>query len=162
MIKGSAWVFQDNIDTDMIYPARFMNTADAKEMGTHCMEDYDPEFIKKIHRGDIIVAGKNFGCGSSREHAPISIQAAGIDCVIAKSFARIFYRNAINTGLPILECSEAVDDCSPGDIFSIDYTTGKIVNETSGKSYQTIAFPEFIQKIMDKGGLISYISSERE
>lgn len=162
MIKGAAWMFQDNIDTDMIYPARFMNTADAAEMGTHCMEDYDPEFTKKIHKGDIIVAGKNFGCGSSREHAPISLRAAGIDCVIAKSFARIFYRNAINTGLPILECPVAVDDCSPGDEFSIDYTTGEIVNETLGKSYQTIAFPEFIQKIMDKGGLISYIDSGRE
>lgn len=162
MIKGAAWKFGDNIDTDLIYPAPFMNTAEAAEMAKHCMAGFDPAFVDNIHPGDLIVGGKNFGCGSSREHAPISIRAAGISCVIAKSFARIFYRNAINTGLPILECPEAVDDCFQGDIISVDYTTGVIVNETQGKTYQTPAFPPFIQKIMEHQGLIPYIDAKQE
>lgn len=161
MIYGKCWMFGDNIDTDMIYPAKYMNTADAAEMGKHCMEGFDPAFAAEISQGDVMVAGANFGCGSSREHAPISIRAAGISCVIAKDFARIFYRNAINTGLPIIECPAAVEDAAPGDVFRVDYTTGLVRNETQGKEYTIPPFPEFIQKIMDMGGLIPYIDSKK-
>lgn len=158
-ISGKVWKFGDNIDTDMIYPARFMNTADAAEMATHCMEDYDKSFISSIAPGDIIVGGKNYGCGSSREHAPIAIKAVGISCVIAKSFARIFYRNSFNVGLPIIECPEAAEEALQGHKISVDFATGVVVNETLGKTYRTEPFPEFIQKIIAAGGLIRYIDS---
>lgn len=157
--KGKVFKYNDNVDTDVIIPARYLNTADAKELALHCMEDIDTEFVKKAEPGDIMVAGWNFGCGSSREHAPLVIKTCQIGCVIAKSFARIFYRNAINIGLPILECPEAVDDISANDIISVNFDTGVIVNETTGKTYQAQAFPEFIQNIIRKGGLLASIAS---
>lgn len=160
-MEGKVWLFQDNIDTDLIYPAQFMNTAEPEVMATHCMGGLAPDFYKSIAAGDIFVGGSNFGCGSSREHAPIAIRAAGVSCVIARSFARIFYRNAINTGLPILECPELVDDVSEGDVLSVDLNTGVIENKTTGHSFQTIPFPAFIQEIIKNGGLISYISEGR-
>ncbi|MDR3258766.1 MAG: 3-isopropylmalate dehydratase small subunit [Fusobacteriaceae bacterium] len=160
MIKGKIWKFKDDIDTDVIYPARFMNTSDINIMGTHLMQDYDSDFINKIAIGDIVVAGKNFGCGSSREHAPLALRIAGISCVIAVSFARIFYRNSINTGLAIIECPEAVRESTEGDVMSVDIITGIITNETNGKIYNGQPFPEFIQEIISKGGLIPYIDSE--
>ncbi len=161
-ISGKVWKFGDNIDTDMIYPARFMNTSDAEEMGTHCMEDYDKSFITSIARGDVIVGGKNFGCGSSREHAPIAIKAVGISCVVAKSFARIFYRNSFNVGLPIVECPEAADDAQQGHELSVDFSTGEVINKTLGKTYKTEPFPEFIQNIIAAGGLMKAIDSARK
>lgn len=154
--KGRAWVFPDNIDTDVIIPARFLNTTDPKELAEHCMEDVFPGFSKKIQTGDIIVAGKNFGCGSSREHAPIAIKEAGISCVIAKSFARIFYRNAINIGLPIMESCEAVNGIKGGDELIIDTETGLIKNITSGEVFKAKPFPEFIDKIIKAGGLLNF------
>jgi len=154
--KGRAWVFPDNIDTDVIIPARFLNTTDPKELAEHCMEDVFPGFSKKIQAGDIIVAGKNFGCGSSREHAPIAIKEAGISCVIAKSFARIFYRNAINIGLPIMESCEAVNGIKAGDELIIDTETGLIKNITSGEVFKAKPFPEFIDKIIKAGGLLNF------
>ncbi len=157
MIKGRAWKFGDNIDTDLIIPARYLNTTDPEELAKHCMEDADPEFAKKVKKGDIIVAGKNFGCGSSREHAPISIKAAGVSCVIAESFARIFYRNAYNTGLLILECEEASKEAESGDEIRIDIEKGLIENLTKGKSYQIKPLPEFMKKILEDGGLIPHI-----
>ena len=157
MIKGRAWKFGDNIDTDLIIPARYLNTTDPEELAKHCMEDADPEFAKKVKKGDIIVAGKNFGCGSSREHAPISIKAAGVSCVIAESFARIFYRNAYNTGLLILECEEAAKEAESGDEIRIDIEKGLIENLTKGKSYQIKPLPEFMKKILEDGGLIPHI-----
>ena len=162
MIEGKAWVFGNDIDTDLIYPAPFMNTSDPAVMATHCMAGYDPELVTKIVAGDIFVGGKNFGCGSSREHAPIAIKASGVSCVIAASFARIFYRNAINSGLPILECPDAARDCREGDILEVDYTTGTIRNRTLGVEYKTPAFPPFIQEVIDKGGLIAYIDAGGE
>ena len=155
---GKVHKYGDNVDTDVIIPARHLNTSDHKELATHCMEDIDTEFVKKVKQGDIMVGGENFGCGSSREHAPIAIKASGIDCVIAKTFARIFYRNAINIGLPILECPEASEKIQDGDEVSIDFDSGVITNETKGETYQALPFPDFIKDIMAKGGLIAQIS----
>jgi len=154
---GKVHKFGADIDTDAIIPARYLNTFDPQELARHCMEDADPQFPDKVKSGDIIVAGKNFGCGSSREHAPIAIIGAGVSCVIAKSFARIFYRNAINTGLPILECSAAVDAIGEGDQVEVDLQSGRITNLTTREQYQAMPFPPFMQNIMDKGGLINYI-----
>lgn len=160
IIKGKAWKFKDNIDTDVIIPARYLNTSDPKELALHCMEDYDSEFVKKMNQGDIIVAGRNFGCGSSREHAPIALKAAGVSCIIAKSFARIFFRNAINIGLPIFESVEVVEQCSQGDILEADTVQGVIKNLTKDKVYKTNLLPEFIQKIIAVGGLREYVKEE--
>ncbi len=156
--KGRVHKFGDNVDTDVIIPARYLNTASHKELAAHCMEDIDAEFVNKVQAGDIMVAEKNFGCGSSREHAPIAIKASGISCVIASTFARIFYRNSINIGLPILECDEAAREISDGDVVSVDFNTGVITDETTGKTYQAEPFPEFIQNIIQKGGLIKSIT----
>ena len=155
--KGKVHKFGDNVDTDVIIPARYLNTASHKELAAHCMEDIDKEFVNKVAEGDIMVATKNFGCGSSREHAPIAIKASGISCVIASSFARIFYRNAINIGLPIIECPEAAEAINDGDTVSVDYNTGVITDETTGESFKGEPFPEFIQNIIAKGGLINSI-----
>lgn len=155
--KGLVHKFGDNVDTDVIIPARYLNTASHAELATHCMEDIDAEFVNKVNDGDIMVATKNFGCGSSREHAPIAIKASGISCVIASSFARIFYRNAINIGLPILECPEAAEAINAGDTVSVDFNTGVITDETTGQTFQGEPFPEFIQNIIAKGGLINSI-----
>ena len=152
--KGKVFKYPDNVDTDVIIPARYLNTSDAKELSLHCMEDIDAEFVKNVNSGDIIVAGLNFGCGSSREHAPLVIKTCGIGCVIAKSFARIFYRNAINIGLPILECDKAADEISANDEVSVNFDTGEIINLTTGKKYQAQPFPEFIQNIIKSGGLL--------
>lgn len=157
---GKVHKYGDNVDTDVIIPARHLNTSDHKELASHCMEDIDTEFVKKVKRGDIMVGGENFGCGSSREHAPIAIKASGIDCVIAKTFARIFYRNAINIGLPILECPEASEKIQDGDEVSIDFDSGVITNKTKGETYQALPFPDFIKDIMAKGGLIAQISGK--
>lgn len=158
-MKASGFVhkFGDNVDTDVIIPARYLNSPDAKELAQHCMEDIDKDFVKKVKEGDIIVAAENFGCGSSREHAPISIKASGISCVIASTFARIFYRNAINVGLPILECKEASEKIENGDKVEIDFDSGKITNVTKNETYQAEPFPEFIQNIINKGGLLNSI-----
>ena len=155
--KGTVHKFGDNVDTDVIIPARYLNTASHKELAAHCMEDIDAEFVNKVCEGDIMVAEKNFGCGSSREHAPIAIKASGISCVIASTFARIFYRNAINIGLPILECDEAAREIKEGDVVSVNFDTGVITDETTGKTYRAEPFPEFIQNIIKKGGLIKSI-----
>lgn len=160
IIKGKIWKFKDNIDTDVIIPARYLNTSDPKELALHCMEDYDSEFVKKISQGDIIVAGSNFGCGSSREHAPIALKVAGVSCIIAQSFARIFFRNAINIGLPIFESIEVVEQCSPGDTLEVDTVQGVIKNLTKDKVYKTNLLPEFIQKIIAVGGLGEYVKEE--
>ncbi|HTY13396.1 MAG TPA: 3-isopropylmalate dehydratase small subunit [Candidatus Omnitrophota bacterium] len=156
-MKGKAWKFGDNIDTDLIIPARYLNTHDPAELAKHCMEDADPNWIKKTGKGDFIVGGENFGCGSSREHAPIAIKAAGVSAVIAASFARIFYRNAINIGLPILESPEASKEIKEGDLVEVDLASGRILNLSTGKTYQAQPFPEFMQKIVDAGGLIPYL-----
>jgi 3-isopropylmalate/(R)-2-methylmalate dehydratase small subunit len=156
MIKGKIHKYGSNVDTDVIIPARYLNTSDPKELAAHCMEDIDADFVKKVKSGDIIVAEENFGCGSSREHAPIAIKASGISCVIAKTFARIFYRNALNIGLPILQCPEAVDAIHAGDEVEVDTVTGRITNLTTGKSFQAMPFPEFMQKLISAGGLIAY------
>ncbi|MGI5921270.1 MAG: 3-isopropylmalate dehydratase small subunit [Syntrophomonadaceae bacterium] len=157
---GEVYKFGSDIDTDAIIPARYLNTSDPAELARHCMEDADPQFPAKVKAGDIIVADKNFGCGSSREHAPIAIKAAGVSCVVAKSFARIFYRNAINIGLPILECSEAVDAINEGDKIEVDLESGKIKNLRTGAEYQATPFPEFMQAIMAQGGLINYVKEK--
>ncbi|NTU70925.1 MAG: 3-isopropylmalate dehydratase small subunit [Coriobacteriia bacterium] len=154
---GTAHKYGRDIDTDVIIPARYLNTSDPAELAKHCMEDLDTGFVAKVASGDILVADENFGCGSSREHAPISIKAAGVSVVIAKSFARIFYRNAINTGLPIMEAPEAVDGISNGDSVTVNADTGVIVNETTGETYQAQPFPPFIKDIIEKGGLIESI-----
>ena len=154
VVKGSVFKYGDNVDTDVIIPARYLNIADPKELATHAMEDIDTEFVKKVQPGDIIVATRNFGCGSSRGHAPLVIKENGVSCVIASSFARIFYRNAINIGLPILECEAAANAIQAGDTVSIDFDTGIITNETKGESYQAVAFPPFIQNIIADGGLL--------
>lgn len=156
-VKGRVHKYGDNVDTDVIIPARYLITASHKELAAHCMEDIDKDFVNKVRPGDIMVAEKNFGCGSSREHAPIAIKTSGISCVIASTFARIFYRNAINIGLPIMECDEAAKDIKDGDEVSVDFNTGIITNETTGKTYKAEPFPEFIQNIIAKGGLINYI-----
>ncbi|MCR5668485.1 MAG: 3-isopropylmalate dehydratase small subunit [Lachnospiraceae bacterium] len=157
---GKVYKFGDNVDTDVIIPARYLNSSDPKELAQHCMEDIDAEFVHKVQEGDIIVANKNFGCGSSREHAPIAIKAAGVSCVIAETFARIFYRNAINIGLPIIECPEAVSGIKEGDEVEVDFDSGIITNKTTGASYQGQPFPEFMQKIIDCGGLVNYINAK--
>lgn len=154
---GKAHKYGSNVDTDVIIPARYLNTADHKELASHCMEDIDKDFINKVADGDIMVAEENFGCGSSREHAPIAIKASGISCVIASTFARIFYRNAINIGLAILECDEAAKKISDGDEVSVDFDTGVITNVTKGETYQAEPFPEFIKDIISKGGLLNSI-----
>jgi len=154
---GKVYKFGNDIDTDAIIPARYLNTFDPAELARHCMEDADPQFPAKVQSGDIIVAEKNFGCGSSREHAPIAIKAAGVSCVVARSFARIFYRNAINIGLPILECPEAIDAINEGDQLDVELESGKITNLRTGEVFQAAPFPVFMQKIMDKGGLIEYV-----
>lgn len=155
---GTVHKYGDNVDTDVIIPARYLNTTSHKELASHCMEDIDKEFVNKVSCGDIMVAEKNFGCGSSREHAPIAIKASGISCVIASTFARIFYRNSINIGLPILECDEAAREIKDGDTVNVDFSTGVITDETTGKTYQAEPFPEFIQNIIQKGGLINAIT----
>ena len=155
--KGKAFKYGDNVDTDVIIPARYLNTPNAEELAKHCMEDIDKDFVRKVSKGDIIVAGWNFGCGSSREHAPLVIKTNGVGCVIAKSFARIFYRNAINIGLPILECEEAANEINANDDISVDFNTGIITNITTGASYTAQPFPEFIQKIIKAGGLLASI-----
>lgn len=147
--------YGDNIDTDVIIPARHLNDPSPKNLAAHCMEDIDAEFARTVELGDIMVGGANFGCGSSREHAPLAIKVSGIQCVIAKSFARIFYRNSINIGLPILECPEAVDGITPGDRVSVDFATGRITDETTGKSWQSAPFPPFIEGIIRSGGLLN-------
>ena len=152
--------YGDNVDTDVIIPARYLNTASHSELAAHCMEDIDKDFVKKVKPGDIMVAGKNFGCGSSREHAPIAIKASGISCVIAPTFARIFYRNAINIGLAILECPEAAAEIQAGDEVSVDFDTGVIQDETTGKTFQAQPFPPFIQNIIRKGGLLNSLQSK--
>ncbi len=153
---GAVFKYGDNVDTDVIIPARYLNSSDPAELATHCMEDIDKEFVNKVKKGDIIVATKNFGCGSSREHAPIAIKASGVSCVIAETFARIFYRNSINVGLPILECAEA-DKIAAGDELEINFDAGEIHNLTKNETYSTEPFPEFIQNIIAKGGLLNSI-----
>jgi len=160
IIKGKVCKFKDNIDTDVIIPARYLNTSDPKELALHCMEDYDSEFVEKMNQGDIIVAGRNFGCGSSREHAPIALKAAGVSCIVAQSFARIFFRNAINIGLPIFESEEVADQCSEGDLLEVDTARGMIKNLSSYEVYKTNLLPEFIQKIISVGGLREYVKEE--
>lgn len=155
--KGRVHKYGDNVDTDVIIPARYLNVSDYKELAAHCMEDIDPDFVKKVKAGDIMVGGANFGCGSSREHAPVVIRESGISCVIAKTFARIFYRNAINIGLAILECPEASEKISDGDIVSIDFDTGIITNETKNETYKAQPFPEFIKEIIKNKGLLNSI-----
>lgn len=159
--KGKTFKYGDNVDTDVIIPARYLNTSDAKELAQHCMEDIDTEFVGKVSSGDVIVAGWNFGCGSSREHAPLVIKTCGVGCVIAKSFARIFYRNAINIGLPILECEKAAEEIQADDVVSVDFSTGIITNQTSGKTYQAEPFPEFIQNIISAGGLLASVGGTK-
>lgn len=158
--EGKVFKYPDNVDTDVIIPARYLNTADTKELALHCMEDIDTEFVKQVETGDIMVAGWNFGCGSSREHAPLVIKTCGTGCVIAKSFARIFYRNAINIGLPILECEEAAEAIEAGSRVSVDFDTGVITDVTKGKTYQAQPFPEFIQNIIKNGGLLASLANK--
>jgi len=158
--KGKAIKYGDNVDTDVIIPARYLNSSDPAELAKHCMEDIDKDFVNKVHKGDIIVADKNFGCGSSREHAPTAIKASGISCVIAETFARIFYRNSINIGLPIIECAEASKDINDGDELEIDFGSGVITNVTKNKTYQGQSFPEFMQRIIDAEGLVNYINNK--
>jgi 3-isopropylmalate/(R)-2-methylmalate dehydratase small subunit len=158
--QGKVFKYGDNVDTDVIIPARYLNSSDPAELATHCMEDIDKEFVKKVNKGDIIVANKNFGCGSSREHAPIAIKAAGVSCVIAETFARIFYRNSINIGLPIIECPEAAVAINAGDDVSVDFDSGIITDNTTGQTFTGQAFPEFMQKIIKAEGLVNYINSQ--
>ena len=158
--KGSVFKYPDNVDTDVIIPARYLNTSNAAELAQHCMEDIDAGFVKKVQPGDIMVAGWNFGCGSSREHAPLVIKTCKTGCVIAKSFARIFYRNAINIGLPILECEAAAEEISAGEEVSVDFDTGVSTDHTTGKTYQAQPFPPFIQSIIKKGGLLASLKEE--
>ena len=157
--KGTAHRYGRDIDTDVIIPARYLNSSDPEWLAAHCLEDLDKDFVKKVQKGDIIVADENFGCGSSREHAPIAIKAAGVDVVIAKSFARIFYRNAINIGFPILECAEAAEGIQAGDTVSVDFGTGVITDETTGKTYQAAPLPAFVQGIVDNGGLLKSLKA---
>lgn len=159
-MEGKAIKYGDNVDTDVIIPARFLNTSDPKELAAHCMEDLDKSFKDRVKSGDIMVAGDNFGCGSSREHAPIAIKESGISCVIAKSFARIFYRNAINIGLPILECPDAASSIEDDDIVSVDFETGVIKDITKGIEFKSQPFPEFIKKIIECGGLVNYVKEK--
>ncbi len=158
--KGSVFKYPDNVDTDVIIPARYLNTPVASELAKHCMEDIDASFVSRVQPGDVMVAGWNFGCGSSREHAPLVIKTCGTGCVIAKSFARIFYRNAINIGLPILECEQAAEEIAAGDEVAVDFDTGVIQDVTTGKSYQAEPFPAFIQNIIQKGGLLASLKED--
>ena len=158
--KGKVFKYGDNVDTDVIIPARYLNITDGFELAKHCMEDIDKEFVKNVQKGDIMVAQKNFGCGSSREHAPLVIKCAGVSCVIAETFARIFYRNAINIGLPIIECAEASKAIQAGDEVEIDFDSGMIHNITKNETYKGQAFPPFMQKIISAGGLVNYINTE--
>ena len=160
--SGTVFKYGDNVDTDVIIPARYLNSSDPKELATHCMEDIDKEFVNKVKKGDIIVAEKNFGCGSSREHAPLAIKAAGVSCVIAETFARIFYRNAINIGLPIIECPEASKGIEAGDEVEVDFDTGVITNKTKGTTFKGQAFLEFMQNIIKAEGLVNYINSQQK
>ena len=159
--KGRAFKYGDNVDTDVIIPARYLNSFDAKELASHAMVDIDPTFASTVEKGDIIVAGQNFGCGSSREHAPLCLKTAGVKCVIAKSFARIFYRNSINIGFPIMECEEAADKIEKGDEVEVDFSTGVITNKTKNETYQSQPFPEFLQKMIDADGLVNYVNSKK-
>lgn len=159
-VKGNAFKYGDNVDTDVIIPARHLTSADPDHLKQHCMEDIDPDFVNRVSAGDIMVAGKNFGCGSSREHAPVAIKASGISLVIAADFARIFYRNSINTGLPIMECPEASEKIEAGDVIEADFETGIITNITKSETYQAKAFPEFISRIIEAGGLVEYTKKE--
>ena len=160
--RGTVHKFGDNVDTDVIIPARYLNSSDPEELAKHCMEDIDKDFVKNVKKGDIIVAEKNFGCGSSREHAPISIKASGVSCVMAETFARIFYRNSINIGLPIIESKEASEKIKNGDIVSVDFDSGVITDETTGETFKGQAFPPFMQKLIDAGGLINYVNKREE
>lgn len=160
MIDGRVFKYEDNVDTDVIIPARYLNISDLAELASHCMEDIDKEFISKVKPGDIIAAGKNFGCGSSREHAPLVIKLSGIKCIIAENFARIFYRNAVNIGLPIMECPEAARDIENGDKVKVDLNSGRITNVTKGRTYQAESFPEFMQDIIKAEGLINYVKGK--
>ena len=158
--NGHVFKYGDNVDTDVIIPARYLNSPDGNELAKHCMEDIDKEFVNKVQKGDIIVANKNFGCGFSREHAPLAIKCAGVSCVIAETFARIFYRNSINIGLPIIECPEAAKAIAAGDEVEVDFDSGVITDKTTGQSFQGQAFPEFMQKIITAGGLVNYINQK--
>ena len=158
--NGHVFKYGDNVDTDVIIPARYLNSPDGNELAKHCMEDIDKEFVNKVQKGDIIVANKNFGCGSAREHAPLAIKCAGVSCVIAETFARIFYRNSINIGLPIIECPEAAKAIAAGDEVEVDFDSGVITDKTTGQSFQGQAFPEFMQKIITAGGLVNYINQK--
>lgn len=158
--KGTAFKYGDNVDTDVIIPARYLAIQDKEELAAHCMEDIDKDFVGKVKKGDLIVAGKNFGCGSSREHAPLVIKVAGVSCVIAETFARIFYRNAINIGLPIIECKEAAEEIQAGDEIEVNFDSGIIYNRTKGCEYQGQPFPEFMQKIIAAEGLVNYINQK--
>ena len=162
MIRGKTWKFGDHVDTDVIIPARYLNAPEPSELAKHCMEDIDASFAGKVGKGDIMVGGWNFGCGSSREHAPVAIQASGVSCVIAASFARIFYRNSINIGFPILECPEASEAIKAGDIVSVDTETGIISDETTGETFRAKPFPEFIRKIIESGGLLPYLKDKEQ
>ena len=157
---GNVFKYGDNVDTDVIIPARYLNSSDPAELATHAMEDIDKDFVKKVQKGDIIVAGKNFGCGSSREHAPIAIKASGVSCVIAPTFARIFYRNAINIGLPIVECPEAAAAINAGDKVSVNFDTGEITDLTTNQSFKGQPFPEFMQRIIKAEGLVNYVNQK--
>ena len=157
---GKVHKYGDNVDTDVIIPARYLNSSEPKELAAHCMEDIDKDFVKKVKKGDLIVANKNFGCGSSREHAPIAIKAAGVSCVIAETFARIFYRNAINIGLPIIECKEAAENIDAGDEVEVDFDNGMIYNRTKGTEFKGQPFPEFMQKIIKAEGLVNHINQK--
>lgn len=161
-IRGKVWKYGDHIDTDVIIPARYLNAPDPAELAKHCMEDIDTSFAGAVQQGDIMVGGWNFGCGSSREHAPVAIQASGVSCVIAASFARIFYRNSINIGFPILECPEASEAIKAGDTVSVDTRTGVITDETTGETFKAAAFPAFIEKIIESGGLLPYLRDKQE
>ena len=160
--KGKVFRYGDNVDTDVIIPARYLNTSKAEELAKYCMEDIDENFVKEVEDGDIIVANKNFGCGSSREHAPLAIKASGVSCVIAKSFARIFYRNSINIGLPILECEEAVNNIEKGDVVEVYFSSGLIKNITKNEEYNAQPFPEFMQNIMKANGLVNYVRENQK
>ena len=162
MVTGKVFKYGDNVDTDVIIPARYLNAPSPEELAKHCMEDIDASFATTVKPGDIMVGGANFGCGSSREHAPISIRACGVRCVIAASFARIFYRNAINIGFPILECPEAAAAISNGDTVSVDFATGKIIDNTTGETFQAVALPPFIEKIVEHNGLLPYLKARME
>ena len=155
--KGTAHKYGDDVNTDVIIPARYLNTSSHQELAAHCMEDIDADFVKNVKPGDLVIAGKNFGCGSSREHAPIALKASGVSCVIAETFARIFYRNSINIGFPILECQKAAQEIQPGDTVSVDFDSGLITDETTGKTYQAQPFPDFIKNIIEHGGLLESI-----